>query len=71
VVLYAIIGWAVNLYVRYALFALPVLAMGAGILLSRICARGRAGGLLTAMMLCFYAAEALALWHYRISYAFK
>jgi hypothetical protein len=71
VVFYAIIGWAMNLYVRYALFALPVVAMGTGVLLSRIHSRGRAGGLIFAMILVFYAAEALALWHYRITYAFK
>ena len=46
-------------------------AMGAGILLSRLQSRGRAGGLVTGMLLLFYGAEALALWHYRITYAFK
>ncbi|MFL5733616.1 MAG: hypothetical protein ACJ78Q_10485, partial [Chloroflexia bacterium] len=71
VAFYAVIGWVMNLYVRYALFALPIVAMGAGILLSRLQSRGRSGGLVTGMLLLFYATEALALWHYRITYAFK
>jgi len=71
VILYALIGWTVNLYVRYALFALPVVALGAAIVLSGLWRRGRAGALLTSMMFLFFAAEALALWHFRITYAFK
>jgi hypothetical protein len=71
VVVYALIGWSVNLYVRYALFALPVVGLGAAIVLSALWRRGRAGPLLAGMMLVFFAAEALALWYYRITYAFK
>jgi hypothetical protein len=71
VLVYALIGWSVNLYVRYALFALPVVGLGAAIVLSALWRRGRAGALLASMMLVFFAAEALALWHYRITYAFK
>jgi hypothetical protein len=71
VLVFALVGWTVNLYVRYALFALPVVALGSGILLSRMWMRGRAGALLTLMILFFFAVEALALWQYRITYAFK
>jgi hypothetical protein len=71
VLLFLVVGWVMNLYVRYALFALPVVALGAGALLSALWKRGRAGAWLTVMMLVFFAAEALALWQYRITYAFK
>jgi hypothetical protein len=71
VALFAIVGWTVNLYVRYALFALPVLALGAGILLAGVWRRGPLGAAITLMLLAFYVAEALALWQYRITYAFK
>ncbi len=69
--LFAAVGWVMNLYVRYALFALPIVTLGCGALLSQVWRRGRAGAWLTAMMLLFFAAEALALWQYRITYAFK
>jgi hypothetical protein len=71
VLLFLVVGWVMNLYVRYALFALPIVSLGAGILLAQIWRQGRTGGWLTLMMLVFFAAEALALWQYRITYAFK
>jgi hypothetical protein len=71
VALFALVGWAMNLYVRYALFALPVVAIGAGYLLSRVARRGHSGVWLSALVLAYFGAQALALWGYRITYAFK
>ncbi len=71
VVLFALVGLLLNLYVRYMLFALPVVAAGAGILLAALWRRGRYGVVLALLVLAYFAVEALALWHYRINYAFK
>ena len=71
VVTFALVGWALNLYVRHMLFALPVIAIGLGIWLARLWRISRAAALLTTMLIVFFALEALALWQYRITYAFK
>lgn len=71
VLLFALVGWVLNLYVRYSLFALPVVAVGASVLLSRLSRRGWSGPLLTCLLLAFFALQALSLWQYRITYAFK
>jgi hypothetical protein len=71
VIAFAVVGWIMNLYVRYMLFALPVVAVGVGVLLSRLWARGRLGVALAMLLLVFFGVGALALWEYRISYAFK
>lgn len=71
VVIFAFVGWATNLYVRYALFALPVLALGTGVLLSRIWGKGRYGGWLSLLVVAFFVVETFSLWQYRITYAFK
>ncbi|MBF6611938.1 MAG: hypothetical protein IVW55_02290 [Chloroflexi bacterium] len=71
VLLFALVGWIVNLYVRYALFALPIVALGTGILLSSLWRRGRSGAWLSTIIVAYFVAEALALWQYRINYAFK
>lgn len=71
VVAFALVGWTMNLYVRYALFALPVLCLGSAIVLSRVSRRGWAGQVLVCLVLAFFAFEALNLWQYRITYAFK
>jgi len=68
---FALIGWVMNLYVRYMLFLLPIVAIGGGILLSRLWRRGRMGALLALLVVVFFAGEAIALWHYRITFAFK
>lgn len=71
VLFFALVGWAMNLYVRYALFALPLICLGSAVLLSRLLRRGRAGPLLVCLVLAFFAVEMLNLWQYRITYAFK
>ncbi|MDQ5866015.1 MAG: hypothetical protein M3390_09830 [Chloroflexota bacterium] len=71
VALFAIVGWATSVYVRYMLSALPVVALGAGLLLSGVWRRGSSGRLLSLLVVVFFAVEALVLWHYRISYQFK
>ncbi|MEO6458254.1 MAG: hypothetical protein ABIO92_08290 [Chloroflexia bacterium] len=71
VLLFALVGWALNLYVRYMLFALPIIAIGAGIWLARLGQTSRAATLLSALLVVFFVVEALALWQYRITYAFK
>ncbi len=71
VILFALVGWAFNLYVRYSLFALPVVALGTGILLSRFWDRGRWGRYLSLLLLVFFTLSALFLWQFRINYGLK
>ncbi len=71
IVAFALVGWALNLYVRYMLFALPLVAVGVGIWLARLGRVSRTSALLSALLVVFFAVEALALWQYRITYAFK
>ncbi len=68
---FAIVGLALNLYVRYMLFALPIVSLGCGILLCNVWVRGRRGQALTLLLLAFFAVEALALWQHRITYLYK
>ena len=70
-ILFALIGLALNLYARYMFFALPVVALCGGLLLSRIWQRGRAGVLVGALLLALFAVQALALWDFRIDYLYK
>jgi hypothetical protein len=53
------------------LSALPIIALGTGMLLSALWRRGSRGRLLSVFVLVFFAVEAIVLWHYRISYQFK
>jgi hypothetical protein len=71
VLVFALVGWTMNLYVRYALFALPLVCIGSAMLLSKFSRRGWAGSLLVCLVLAFFAFEAVNLWQYRITYAFK
>jgi hypothetical protein len=66
-----IVGWASNLFVRYALFALPIVSVGVGVLLGGIWNRGSRARFLCMLLLVFFAVEALGLWQYRINYPFK
>jgi hypothetical protein len=68
---FLIVGWRFNLYVRYSLFALPVVTIGAAFLLARIYARGRWGKILALLVTVFFAFTAFALWQYRINYGLK
>jgi hypothetical protein len=71
VVMFALVGWIANLYVRYALFALPVVALGAGALLGQLWRRGRWGAALPLLVVGYFAVEALVLWQYRINFGLK
>jgi hypothetical protein len=71
IIAYALVGWLANLYVRYALFALPLVALGAGALLGALGRRGRWGDALALLVVGYFAFEAIALWQYRINYGLK
>ncbi len=71
VLLFALVGWATNVYVRYMLSALPIVALGTGILLSSYWRRGWGGRWLSALVVVFFSVQAVVLWHYRINYLFK
>jgi len=65
--LFAILGWITNLYVRYSLFALPIVAVGAGIFSSRLWKRqGWSGKLLALLIALFFVITILALWYDRV-----
>jgi hypothetical protein len=71
VVVFALVGWVANLYVRYALFVLPVVAVGAGLLLGLLGRRGRWGPAISLLVIAYFAVEALVLWQFRINYGLK
>jgi hypothetical protein len=71
VALLALAGWTANLFVRYMLFALPVVALGSGVLLAGLAGRGRWGLPLGVLVSVSFAFEALVFWQYRIDFAFK
>jgi hypothetical protein len=71
IIFFALVGWATNLFVRYPLFALPVIAIGCGLLLSALWVRRKWGQGLALLVVVFFAVEALAFWQYRINFAFK
>lgn len=71
VALFAVVGWATNVYVRYMLSALPIVALCTGALLLGCWRRGSSGCLLSMLVAVFFAVQAVILWHYRISYLFK
>ena len=70
-VVFLIVGWRLNLYVRYSLFALPVVALGVGFLLARVWESGKWGRALAVLVTVFFAFTALVLWQYRINYGLK
>ncbi|MEO8286479.1 MAG: hypothetical protein ABI670_08585 [Chloroflexota bacterium] len=71
VVLFALVGWLLNLYVRYSLFALPIVALGCGALLSALWKRGRVAPTVVLLLVLFFAVEAFGLWQFRINYGLK
>ncbi len=66
-----VIGIVARLYVRYALYALPAVAVGAGIALAWLSRQGRWGGIAVAALLSLSVAWSLLMWYDRIVYAFK
>lgn len=68
---FLIVGWRFNLYVRYSLFVLPAVAIGAAFLLARIYERGSWGKTLALLVTALFAFMAFALWQYRINYGLK
>ncbi|MEP6774251.1 MAG: hypothetical protein ABJA50_01535 [Chloroflexota bacterium] len=68
---FLIVGWRFNLYVRYSLFALPAVAIGTAFLLARVYERGKWGRTLALLVTLFFAFTALVLWQYRINYGLK
>jgi hypothetical protein len=71
VVLYAAVGLLANLYVRYPLFLLPLVALGAGLLLSALWPRGRASQWLVSLIMLAITLDALSFWYMRITFANK
>jgi hypothetical protein len=69
--LYAVVGLVLNLYVRYPLFILPLVALGSGALLEWLRQRGRAGSVLLVLVLGFFIVNAFALWWWRIEFYLK
>lgn len=65
--LFAIAGLLLNVYVRYAYYLLPVVAVGAGLTLARLTRTGRAGQALVALLLAATTAAGLWFWYLRIS----
>lgn len=70
-VVFAVVGLISNLYVRYPLFILPLVALGGGALLEWLRRRGQAGALLLPLVLGTFIVNALALWWWRIMFYLK
>lgn len=64
--LFALVGLLLNLYVRYSLFLLPVVATLAGVALDRLAARGRWGVMATSLLMMATVVAGLWLWHQRV-----
>jgi hypothetical protein len=70
-VVFLLVGWRLNLYVRYSLFALPVIVLGVGYLLARVWESGKWGRALALLVTGFFVVTALTFWQYRINYGLK
>lgn len=70
-VVFALVGLAINLYVRYPLFLLPLITLGSGALLEWLRRRGWAGQALVAFVLAAFVVNGLALWWWRIQFYLK
>jgi len=66
-ILFALAGLLLNVYVRYALYLLPVIAIGAGFGLALLWRRGRIAQLAIALLLIATTGAGLWLWYLRIS----
>lgn len=65
--LFALVGLLLNVYVRYAYYLLPVIAIGSGITLARLTRAGRWGQVVTTLLLVATTAAGLWFWYLRIS----
>jgi hypothetical protein len=66
-----VVGIVARLYVRYPLFALPAVSMGAGILLAALVRRGRWGTVIVAGLLTVSIIYLAFFWYSRIVYDWK
>ncbi len=67
--IFALLGWTLNLYVRYSLFLLPFVAIGAGLFLGRLWKRqGWAGAALTFALSAYLTITTLAMYFDRVIY---
>jgi len=60
-----------RLYVRYPLYALPAVSLGAGVALGWLTRHGRWGVCVAVALLAFSAVTTLLMWYDRIVFAFK
>jgi hypothetical protein len=65
---FALAGLLLNVYVRYAYFLLSVIAVGAGLSLSKLTRAGRWGQVATALLLTGTTLAGLWFWYLRITY---
>lgn len=66
--LFALVGLVLNVYVRYAYYLLPVIAIGAGVALGGFVRRGRWANVVTVLLLGVTSAAGLWFWYLRITY---
>lgn len=66
--LFALVGLILNVYVRYAYYLLPVIAIGAGVTLGRLASRGRWATAAVTLVLVATAGAGLWFWYLRITY---
>lgn len=65
--IFALAGLLLNVYVRYALYLLPPIAIGAGLVLARLSRTGRWGRAVVATLLVLTTGAGLWFWYLRIS----
>jgi len=66
-----VVGIVARLYVRYPLYALPAVSLGAGVALGWLTRHGRWGVCVAVALLAFSAVTTLLMWYDRIVFAFK
>ncbi len=66
-----VVGLVGRLFVRYPLFALPAVSLGAGVALAALWGRGTWGRVATVALLLVAVVWSLLVWYDRIVYAFK
>jgi hypothetical protein len=69
-IVFALVGLLVNLYVRYMLFLLPVVALLAGVALDRLSRWGPWGRVATIVLVGATVVAGFWLWHQRVVYFF-